>query len=82
MHLFSASHLLCIPAVSVSHKSILFAFEHNEIKVGALFETVVTECTENLNTLFEGTSVIGLILRSLWGLYKMHETLWFYLVTL
>ena len=50
MHLFSASHLLCIPAVSVSHKSILFAFEHNEIKVGVLFETVVTECTENLNT--------------------------------
>ena len=32
--------------------------------------------------LFEGTLVIGLILRSLWGLYKIHETLWFYLVTL
>ena len=31
---------------------------------------------------FEGTLVIGLILRSLWGLYKIHETLWFYLVTL
>ena len=29
-----------------------------------------------------GTSVIGLILRSLWGLYKIHETLWFYLVSL
>ena len=34
------------------------------------------------NRLFEGTSVIGLILRSLWGLYKIHETLWFYLVSL
>ena len=32
--------------------------------------------------LFEGTLVIGLILRSLWGLYKIHETLWFYLVAL
>ena len=32
--------------------------------------------------LFEGTLVIGLILRSLWGLYKIHETLWFYLVSL
>ena len=32
--------------------------------------------------LFEGTSVIGLILRSLRGLYKIHETLWFYLVSL
>ena len=31
---------------------------------------------------FEGTLVIGLILRSLWGLYKIHETLWFYLVSL
>ena len=31
---------------------------------------------------FEGTLVIGLILRSLWGLYKIHETLWFYLVAL
>ena len=32
--------------------------------------------------MFEGTLVIGLILRSLWGLYKIHETLWFYLVAL
>ena len=31
---------------------------------------------------FEGILVIGLILRSLWGLYKIHETLWFYLVSL
>ena len=31
---------------------------------------------------FEGTLVIGLILRSLWGLYKIYETLWFYLVAL
>ena len=33
-------------------------------------------------SLSEGTLVIGLILRSLWGLYKIHETLWFYLVSL
>ena len=32
--------------------------------------------------MFEGTLVIGLILRSLWGLYKIHETLWFYLASL
>ena len=32
--------------------------------------------------LFEGTLVIGLILQSLWGLYKIHETSWFYLVSL
>ena len=31
---------------------------------------------------FEGTLVIDLILRSLWGLHKIHETLWFYLVAL
>ena len=31
---------------------------------------------------FGGTLVIGLILRSLWGLYKMYDTLWFYLVSL
>ena len=35
-----------------------------------------------LYNVFEGTLVIGLILRSLWGLYKIHETLWFYLVSL
>ena len=41
----------------------------------------VTLCEES-TMLFEGTLVIGLILRSLWGLYKIHETLWFYLVAL
>ena len=35
-----------------------------------------------LRDVFEGTLVIGLILRSLWGLYYIHETLWFYLVAL
>ena len=50
MHLFSASRSLCIPAAADSHKSILFAFGHNEIKVGLLFEIVMNGCTENLNT--------------------------------
>ena len=40
------------------------------------------ETPSGQGVLFEGTLVIGLILRSLWGLYKIHETLWFYLVSL
>ena len=38
--------------------------------------------TTDVGLVFEGTLVIGLILRSLWGLYKIYETLWFYLVSL
>ena len=44
--------------------------------------TRASRSEQGLPLLFEGTLVIGLILRSLWGLYKIHETLWFYLVSL
>ena len=32
-------------------------------------------------SVFGGTLAIGLVLRSLWGLYKMHKTLLFYLMS-
>ena len=43
---------------------------------------MVLVISDTRRVLFEGTLVIGLILRSLWGLYKIHDTLWFYLVSL
>ena len=46
------------------------------------FKSLRNHTSHEVGGLFEGTLVIGLILRSLWSLYKTHETLWFYLVTL
>ena len=47
-----------------------------------VFEESPESYLPQVGGLFGGTLVIGLILRSLWGLYKIHETLWFYLVSL
>ena len=46
------------------------------------FKSLRNHTSHQVWGLFGGTLVIGLILRSLWGLYKVHETLWFYLVSL
>ena len=61
--------------------------EINHVSVqynGGLLHDIIllTRCGYIEEPVFEGTLVIGLILRSLWGLYKIHETLGFYLVSL
>ena len=50
--------------------------------VGVFVDDLLIGGSEEDCELFEDTLVIGLILRSLWGLYKIHDTLWFYLMAL
>ena len=60
---------------------IPWIYDKQECPELSLFYMVLV-ISDPRRVLFEGTLVIGLILRSLWGLYKIHETLWFYLVSL
>ena len=55
--------------------------DHADI-LGSSTGSFLRRVTVGSDEVFEGTLVICLILRSLWGLYKIHETLWFYLVAL
>ena len=42
------------------------------------FKSLRNHTSYQVGGLFGGTLVIGLILRSLWSLYKIHETLWLF----
>ena len=50
--------------------------------LASFFKSLRNHTSYQVGGLFGGTLVIGLILRSLWSLYKIHETLWLYLVSL
>ena len=47
---------------------------------GKFFKNLRNHTSHQVGGLSGGTLVVRLILRSLWGLYKMHETLWLCLV--
>ena len=42
---------------------------------GKFLKSLRNHTSHQVGGLFGGTSMVGLILRSLWGLYKMYETL-------
>ena len=52
------------------------------VLLGKFLKSLRNHTSHQVGGLFGGTLVIGLILRSFWGLYKMHERLWFSLVSL
>ena len=52
------------------------------VLTGKFLKSLRNHTSHQIGGLFGGILVIGLILRSLWALYKMHETLWFGLVSI